>query len=356
MGYKNQTQKLRVMSCKELNHHFIINLKKYMGTTIKFFIFTALLILSTGCGKVVETIYLQKIKLNGQIPQTPVRLTDSLSRQKDVVISPHFSFISTKSINGRVEEHTTVAPSGKYRVDTVRSSDGRYSFTPSKENKYSFNGQNLFWEIPQYLAGFDLDVRLSKSFALALGLTHSADSKNSYLGGTFGFGLFGIEGNHGLRLDAGIVWQNLSYDAATVVVTEYTSYFSADKTTYVSFYRDKGSSTNINFYTNLTYNSAYTDLPINFFLKIGFFTQTLVNFEPDRPDEEHYPFLLYDVYRVDARGESMATYAEINPGIYLNLSENSRVIIGTRILYLTGLEDASKTTFISPMMQFDMRF
>jgi hypothetical protein len=327
-----------------------------MKTKIKFLAAVTILLFSAGCGKVVETIYLQNIKLNGQIPNTPVRLTDSLSRQKDVVISPHFSFNSSTNVNGRVEEHTSVDQGGKYRVDTARNSDGRWSYTPSKENKYSFNGQNLFWEIPQYSVGFDLDVRLSKSFALALGLTHSSDSKNSYLGGTAGFGLFGIEGNHGLRLDAGIVWQNLKYDAATVVVTEYTSYFSSDKETYVSFYRDKGSSSHINFYSSLTYNSAYTDLPLNFFLKLGFFTQTLVNFEPDKPDEEHYPFLLYDVYRIDARGESMATYAEINPGIFLNLSENSRVIVGTRILYLTGLEDASKTTFITPMMQFDIRF
>jgi hypothetical protein len=148
------------------------------------------------------------------------------------------------------------------------------------------------------------------------------------------------------------MWQSLSYEALTVVITEEKPLFGSASTT-VDFFKDRGKSTHWNPYASLTFNTSSYRSPLNFFLNLGYFSQTLFNFEPSDPNPEYYPFGL-TVITNDQRGESTTSFLNLNTGVFINMTEKSRVILGVRLLKETQFEQTSKSLFVLPVLQIDM--
>jgi len=98
---------------------------------------------------------------------------------------------------------------------------------------------------------------------------------------------------------------------------------------------------------------------LTFFINAGYSIQSLYDFGPQTPDTRYYNFLFLfptgTVTTQDFRGTNTAGFFNFTPGIYFNLSENSRVLLGVRFYFETQLENPSTSTFILPMLQADFR-
>ena len=323
-----------------------------------FFIVVFLPLLLTNCTTVKETIYLQGIEVNSPVSPTPINITTP--DKKAITISPRFSIGTTKSVNGIISGHTPVNASGVFQVDTIPLQGGgwRYSETQGA-NIYEYEGENLNWNIPDFTIGLDADFKPFDKFALSGGFAFSQTKSKSLTTGRFGIGFFGGEDRIGLRFDAGLIWQQVAYDASTVVVRE-SSIINGNSVREVIFYRDIDKEANIDYYLSLTVNSIYPEWPVNWFLTAGYQNLNLVDFEPKDYDEYHYPFyplipFPYDpVITEDLRGEANANVFNVSPGIYFNFTPNIRILLGSRIYFVSEIEDLSKGVFVVPMLQFDM--
>ena len=196
-----------------------------------------------------------------------------------------------------------------------------------------------------------MDYSAGNHFALNLGLNYSVQDQNDFLGGNAGIGFFSESEGSAFRFDAGVMWQSLSYDASTVIITKETPLFGSSSTT-IDFYKDWNKSTNWNPYASLTFNTTSKASPLNFFLNLGYFSQTLFDFEPSNPNPEYYPFGL-TVIRNDQRGESTASFINLGTGVFINMTEKSKIILGVRFMKETQIEETSKSLFVLPVLQLD---
>ncbi len=317
-----------------------------------------LLLLLTNCTTVKETIYLQQIEVNSPISPTPINITTP--DKKAITISPRFSIGTTKSVSGMISGHTPINASGNFQVDTIFNQSGGWTYTETQgANVFEYRGENLKWNIPDFTIGLDADLRPFDKFALSGGFAFSQTKSKSLTTGRFGIGFFGGEERIGLRFDAGLIWQQVAYDASTVVVRE-SSIINGNSVSEVIFYRDINKEANLNYYLSLTVNSIYPEWPVNWFLTAGYQNLNLVDFEPRDYDEYYYPFFPlipfpYDpVITEDLRGEANANVFNVSPGIYFDFTQDIRILIGSRIYFISEIEDLSKGVFLVPMLQFDM--
>lgn len=320
------------------------------GKKIHIIISGLLTIVFTGCYTVEQTIYLQDIEVSGPLNQPPLQVTTQ--NKTAITITPKISFNNRKYISGYVEDHTTVNDNGIYQIDTIYNSDGSRSYQISDDNNRPYIDDNLRWDISQINAGLDMDFRLSNGFALTAGISYAGDKERDYFGGTIGFGLFRLNESGAIRFDAGIIWQNMYYDAATVVVSEVREIWSGYTSTDISFFRDRAKSRSVNPYFSLTYNSSFSESPVNFLLSLGFFTQTVVSFEPQTYDPEYY-FWGNAVIVNDKRGESMASFITFTPGLIFSFGPAGEIVAGAKILHENVIGNSKQSTFLSPVIQFN---
>ncbi len=316
------------------------------------------LLLVSGCTTTVQTLYLQETKISGPINQSPIHLTDS-SETPSVTISPRFSFNTQKKLNGSLEGHSPVNANSIFQVDTSFFDDGtvKYTTTPGA-NVYSFDGENLTWDQSTFTAAIDFDFALSKNFALFAGINYSSQKSGGLWGGNAGLGLFGSGKNIAFRFDAGVHIQTLKYDAYTVALVKTKTIFGGSDE-YVLFYHDIDKSTNFDPFFNFTLNSSNKEWLLNFFINAGYTVQTLFDLTPSTPDTRYYNFFLLfpteTVITEDFRGESAVGFFNFTPGIYFDVGENSRILLGARFYLETQLESSNPKTFILPMLQADFR-
>lgn len=321
------------------------------GKKINIFFAGILSLFLCGCFTVEQTIYLQDVNVSGPVNQPPLQVTTQ--NKTAVTISPRISFNNRKYISGNVENHTQVNYEGYYQIDTIFNSDGSKSYQISDANSRPYEGDNLRWDIARVNAGLDMDFQLSGAFALTAGISYASDKERDYFGGTVGFGLYKLTQTGAVRFDAGIIWQNLYYDAATVVVSEVRDIWSDYTRTDVSFFRDRARSRSINPYFSLTYNSAYAESPVNFLLSLGFFTQTVLSFEPQTYDPAYF-FWGNSVVVNDKRGESMASFITLTPGLIFSFGTGAEIVGGVKILHENIIGNSKQSTFISPTIQFNL--
>ena len=332
-------------------------MKKYILFTIVLSI-SGLVLYSCAPNQTVQTttIYLQELEATGPINQSPIHITDS-SEAPSITFSPKFSYSTQTSVTGKVAGHSPVNEDGIFQVDTIFNSNGNhYEQTPGA-NKYTYNEDNLTWNIPAITMGLDVDIKITRSFALFGGVNYSSNNNQSLWGGNFGLGLFGVS-KKGLafRLDVGAKIQSIYYDAYTIEDVRITGSNGSEE--YVIFYHDADESSQFNPFINLTINSCNTNWLINFFLNFGYSTQTLADFEPQDPDDNYYdqyysPYYSYREIVYDLRGESTFGFLQFTPGISFDLAENSRLLLGAGFYFITDFDNASAKTFILPIMQFD---
>ena len=304
-----------------------------------------------GCTTINQTIYLQNIEVTGPMNNPPLNITIDQKRGS-FTISPRFTINDNKQISGRIEKHSFVDLQGIYRVDTVFNNDGSRYYKESNLNSREFSGNNLRWNLPSFSAAVNMDYSVGNHVALNMGLNYSVQNQSDFLGGNAGIGFFSENEGSAFRFDAGIMWQSLSYEAWTVVITEEKPLFGSASTS-VDFFKDRGKSTYWNPYASLTFNTSSNTSPLNFFINLGYFSQTLFDFEPSSPNPEYYPFGL-TVITNDQRGESTTSFLNLTSGVFINMTEKSRVILGVRLMKETQIVQTSKSLFVLPVLQFDM--
>jgi hypothetical protein len=283
------------------------------------------LLLFISCTTTKQTLYLQQAEVNGPISQPPIHLTDS-SDTPSVTFSPKLSYNTKNTFTGNVKQST-----GLSSTDTI--------FVASEHS--------LVWDMSTVYAGLDIDFKVSRSFAISLGVNYSSQSNFEAWGGIIGIGLSGYNKGSAFRFDVGLNIQSMRYDAYTIVTTVTTGYWG-ETDEYIAFYNDVGKSTSFNPYLNFTYNTAYKNWPVNLFINAGYSIQTLFNFEPRT---SYYAFGTYTV--TDLRGKATAGFINFTPGIYFFLGESNRILLGSRFFMETQIDGANPTLFILPMIQFD---
>ncbi|MCU0333265.1 MAG: hypothetical protein MUE91_02920 [Ignavibacteriaceae bacterium] len=306
-----------------------------------------------GC-TTIETLYLQDVEVTGPINQSPIHITDS-TQTPSVTFSMRFSYNPEKEMKAKTEGTPKVNEDGFYQVDTIYHDDGTISFKKSNENRYLYRGQNLTWNFASVTAGIDMDIKLSKNFALFAGVNYAGGNNKSLWGGTGGIGLFGVNNGIAFRLDAGFHFQSIAYDAYTIAEIKETSFWGSTYE-YVMFYHDIDETTYFDPFVNFTFNTAKKDWVLNIFINGGYSVQSLLDFEPRSIDYDWFflpPFVVNTTYTNDYRGETTAGFVHLTPGVYFNFAEQGRILIGARFYYETQLEEVSQNLFILPMMQVD---
>ena len=317
--------------------------KFYLKLTIAISILFSL----SSCTTITDTLYVQDVNVKGPINQPPIRVTGKDS--SSFTISPKFFINTNKKHNGLVEGHTRANSEGFFQVDTIRDGDEVTYRETSGVNNNQFKGENLHWSMPDYFIGLDLDIAISRKVALSGGFSMSSKDKTNLYGYRVGLGFFTASENVGVRFDGGLIWQKYSYEAASVIV--HDDGFSIPE---VIFFRDRGSSTNLNHYLSLTINTIYDNLPVNFLLNVGYSGQSLIDYEPSETDDNYY-IIFNPNYRIeDQRGEAYAAFINVSPGIYANINEWSRLVFAVRFFFEIDFEESSNSTFIIPMVQFDL--
>lgn len=310
--------------------------------------------LFSGC-VVVEKVYMQDVEVDGPIHQPPVHITRNV-QEHPLSISPRISINRARNFETHVKGHSPVNSRGFYQVDTVRFSDGSISLKERDGvNVYEFRGKNLSWSIPSAAFALDIDYALTNHLALSLGVNYSIIREQGFWGGNAGVGLFGEGQDLAFRLDGGIHWQTVSYDASTVVVSNTTSIFGTSPS-YVTFFHDREKETHINVHLAFTLNTTVKNWFVNPFVQLAISEQTLVDFEPSHLDGGVYgvlvPFIQYSVD--DARTDQSTTFFIGSSGVYFDLNASNRVLVGVR--FIEEIEAGMLPyTFVIPFLQFDWR-
>ncbi|MFC2094804.1 hypothetical protein ACFLSH_04165 [Bacteroidota bacterium] len=283
------------------------------------------LLLFISCVTTEQTLYMQQAEVTGPISQPPIHLTDSTDTPS-VTFSPKLSYNTNTTLTGSVDESR-----GLYGADTF----------------YIPNATSLIWDMQTMYAGLDIDLKVSRTFAISLGVNYSSQPNFNAWGGTVGIGLFSYKEGSAFRFDVGLNIQSMRYDVYTIVSTVTTGFWGGTDE-YTGFYWDTGKSTSINPYLNFTYNSAHKSWLVNFFINAGYSIQTLFSFEPRT---SIHAFGTYT--RTDLRGSTTAGFFNFTPGIYFFIGESNRILLGSRFFLETQIEGADPTLFILPMIQFD---
>ncbi len=300
---------------------------------LSFFTAAAFVVLN-GCVNVEETIYLGDVKVNGPLMTPPEHINNN-KHLGDVTISPRFSAISnTKKITGTTDDRYT----------------GSFNFPD--QSKYSANRENLEWNLSPYNVGADIDIAVSRSFSIFGGLIVSAGKNNtSFTGGNFGIGLRSTDNDQTLRVDFGLNIHEFDYYAVTIVQTKETSLFGSKQ--YTNIYCDKGNSVNINpFLTLSVYSSSARNL-INYSGSLGFFTQSLLDFNPGETNYEYFP-LIYEKTTVDRRANYTAYFFYLAPGLIFTINPQMNLTVSAKILK-EFLSDSGGIIAI-PSVQMDFHF
>jgi hypothetical protein len=297
-----------------------------------------LAILLGGCANSIqETIYLQNATVNGPLIHPPIFVTDD---HNGVKVSPWFSFNNHSSIMGRAQN----GGNNYYTIDS--------NYTPN-------TGDNVKWNLPKVRAGVDFNFPLGRTVSFFCSFGYASQNSYQLTGGALGLGFHSVNKGGAIRLNFGCLIQQYQYDATTVVVQTVDPVFGKQYTN-VIYYHDIDKNTNFNYFGNLTYNTVSTDMPINFFFSLAFFTQTLLNFQPEQTDTHYDPFGGTRT-TTDTRGEASTIFLSFSPGVYMNFSPMMRFLIGVSIAkdlgdFMSGSGSVSSTLFVMPMVKVEISF
>jgi hypothetical protein len=313
-----------------------------------------------GCGTTDYTLYLQDVTVKGPIARPPLHITNA-NEESHVRVTPHVEFNPRRNqkVVGVISGHSLVNQHGVFQVDTLV--DGRtIRFREHVDaNTNQFTGTNLTWRIPDQSGGVDLDIHLSQNFALSGGINWSTVDGQDLWGYSAGFAIISRSSSSALRFDLGLKWQELAYDALTVVITKQTQWFSSDVDERVGFFHDKGVSAPLDFYVGGTYNTCIPEWVVTPFMQVAFCRQALAKFQPIIQEISPglffpFPFVLERVSVDDMRASFSSITLGITPGVYLNLTHSIALVVGARINVQLQIYEASPKTIVMPMAQLDL--
>jgi hypothetical protein len=302
-------------------------------TLEKLFIILPFILFLSGCMTVEHTIFLGDVEVAAPITPPPTHI--NVNKEKgDVTISPRFSAVANK------RKEITGSTGDSYRG----------SFTLPDNSKYRVEKENLKWNISEYIYGADLDIQIGETTSLFGGFSFSTGGSTNLTGGNLGIGFHSLSENSTVRFDIGISIQTYDYFAVTVVHTKSKSIFGDAEST--DIFCDKGNSTNINPFITLTVNSAYDPAYLNYYGSIGFFTQSLLGFNPGETNYSFFPLVISET-TVDERADFTSYFLYLNPGLIFPVSNNIRMVFSTKIL--KEFSSGSSVWFIMPSVQMDLQ-
>lgn len=296
---------------------------------------------------VTQEIYLQEVEVKGPVFQPPVFLADS-AQSGQFRLAPHVSFRNAGTFRGYVEGHTRVNRDGVYQLDTIRYGNEITLRESPGANNYKYGGQNLRWETPDVAAGLQGSLSLSKGVSLVFGGQYSAVGGKGFWGGNVGIGFQGLGADVATRLDGGLHWTPVAYDALTVVVTRDT--FLGGTSEDVQVFHDIGTETNLGFYGSLSLSTRRENWPVNLFINLGVSRQRLTNYYPHT---SVFTWGTYSHTTIDARISAWATFMSLTPGVYLTLAEGHRLLAGAR--WNKGTDGVTEG-FVAPFVQYEVVF
>lgn len=295
---------------------------------------------------VSQDVYLQEIDVRGPVYQPPVFITDS-AEVGEFRIAPLLSFGKAGTLDGTVDGHTKVNRNGVYQLDTTYNGNEITLQETPDTNTFTYQGKNLRWQTPEMVVGVQGDYAISRTLALAFGFRYSALRNQDFWSGNVGLGLHTTGEMVGFRLEGGVHWSPLAYDALTVVVTRISLFGSTTED--VAVFHDIGRETNLGFYGSLTLNTRRAEWPLNLFLNVALARQRVTNYEP-HTSVFVAPF--YTSVRItDVRASASATFLSVSPGVYLNFDLRQRLILGVR---WTKGTDVVEGNFLSPFIQYEI--
>jgi hypothetical protein len=259
-------------------------------------------------------------KAKGPVNCPPVFLTGNQALGH-FVISPHIEANTAGSLNG------SVSASG-----------------------LSASPNNIYWEISGMSGGLNLELQLSNSFSFTGSVSLN---RNNNPRGSAGMAIISNGENIGFRIDGGLLFNKFSYNVHSAVEETITPIFGSSSTnTY--YFHDIGDCTSNNFYVTVTLNSISKDRFINYFVNLGYFGQTILDYNPGNFDEGYYVLIPFPVSVINNTNLSYtAQFFNIYPGLYFNLSDNARILAGSRILLETEMHSKSGSVLFSPSIQFE---
>ena len=145
-------------------------------------------------------------------------------------------------MSGHIDGHSLVNENGIFQVDTIYNGSS-VTYTESQgANRFQFTGENFTWYISTVNVGLNMDIALSRAFAISLGANYSSQKSKSSWGGSAGIGLFNESKGIALRVDLGLHFQSIAYDVYTVANIKEEIIFGGTEE-YVLFYHDIDNST-----------------------------------------------------------------------------------------------------------------
>lgn len=270
----------------------------------------------SGCVSV--KYYLQEAQIEGPIYKTPVRT----ARAKDdygLKVNSYLFVNRKKEIKANIGSHTKVNKHGIYEVEFVEEEDSSYFVEFKEVNKYTYKGNNLFWNFPSWNAGVGFDYPISNNFALTFGLNYSRLDGQDFFGTEFGFGYFYANEKWGLRTDFNFKYIDILHNVEYLKQVE-----SSDDYYKIYFYSHNGKQRNLNQSISFTINTNKSDWKINYFFSVEPIRLILFKFKIEEKKYNSRKVVSKYFYKI-------AEFIFFTSGIYADFGKSTRLLAGVRI-------------------------
>ncbi len=285
--------------------------------------------------------YLQSMNVETNPIRHSIRITENREKN-DVIIRPYFSLDNNKMLKTNNDQHTKVDASGVYVVE--ENIGQNYMTENGGINTFDFNGENLFWRIPNWQGGIDIDFAASNSFALTGGFNLSNINERYLMDENIGIAFFKESESWAWRFDANLKYTEAANHYQFALVE--SKFISSGESRKVYLINEENKNDFWNFAFLYTVNSRRRDWPLNYFFNFGIGWQTFYDLNIDTKS-----WYLSGTYSKNDLSYNL-NYLTFTAGLYKNVSENGRFVLGIRF---TKYNDRDGRLFIPDMIfQYDI--
>lgn len=279
-----------------------------------------------------ETYTLNQVSLNGPIARTPINVTIDPT-PGTVQVIPGFAVDNAPEIKGSVDPAPGVGQGG--RTTGTASPSG-----------------NLTWNVPASEYSLDLQFTATHHFGLTMGGLYASVGGYQFTNFRGGLAFFNVDNQFGIRLDAGVQFNEVRYRSRVTVTDVYDPSFGSPKT-YVSNFDDTGTEQSMGVAFGLTINSAYRESFVNGFVHLGVAWQPLVDYNPTSPDTLIGPG---DGRAAVANLKSTTAVLSFGGGVSIELGRGNRALLGVRGAQLLDVNSPAPGPVWQPFVEFVFSF
>lgn len=279
-------------------------------------------LLLSGC-VVSQEFYLEDVHVSGPMNQPPVNITKDV-KPGQITVSPHLSYNKDRLLKGKIPE----------------SEDGPSSM------------KDLSWTLPEYTFGVGVDYTAGAHVGVTAGWNFGVARGQGLWNGSLGLAVFGEGPVVGVRFDAGVQLRAMEHNSYVKVVTTTRGFFQSTVVD-TGYFHDRGTDRALDFYGSLTLNTKVQDWPVNLFLNTALSRQSLLDYSPTTWSELH-PFPGTELSTINV--QSTATLLIFTPGVFIELGEDMRLLVGARIQFVLDMEETQPSAATSPFVQMEFSF